>query len=625
MHQSSSQDRYWLWLLGGLLVAALLTVPPLTRGLVIRADRQVLDNWHEMAPAAPVMEEIVVLGIDDASLTPADWWPEDIAASPSLQAMQKGLPWPRRVWADLIDKLCQAGAKGVFLDFTFLAPSADPADDAALAAVVAKYPNKVIFGAKYDASATADGGVAVSLGMPHAALGVPEKAIGHLNFIPEKDGIIRRVSPTLDAAEAEAIFSGETPSTKGGVALPAVSHRAAELLGYTPAAGGGILRLGPLNAYIPVPLYEIFVPAMWESNHKNGTDFKDKLVFVGASAQQLQDVQSTAKGDIPGVQLHAHATAAFAQGSFVPEAPEKARWLGYLLGAFAAWLVARSIRNPLANLASIWGITAVAFLVSYQLFAAGKLALSPLHFIAALNGGGVAAMAGRFLHQTKETRQLGRYLARYTSPQLAEELMRDRLSLFHTLSGEEKQVTILFSDVRGFTSFSEGLTPTQVVTQLNEYLSGMVPCVFRRNGMVDKFVGDAVMALWGSLKSEGPKEDALMAVQAALEMRTTLARLNEEWKAAGKPPIAIGIGIHQGPCIVGNMGSAAPYEKMDATVIGDSVNLASRIEGLTKDYACDLIISETVWELVKNDFSCRPLGEVIVKGKSQTVKIFAVN
>jgi adenylate cyclase len=192
----------------------------------------------------------------------------------------------------------------------------------------------------------------------------------------------------------------------------------------------------------------------------------------------------------------------------------------------------------------------------------------------------------------------------------------------------ERPTTIFFSDVRGFTSMSEELNAGEVVARLNEYLGLMVAEVIQTRGLVDKFIGDAVMAVWGSLSTHPTEEtttqDALNAVEACLAMRRALATLNERWQARGLSPWQIGMGIHQGPVVVGNIGSAAPHEKMDLTVIGDAVNLASRLESLTKQYGVDLIISEDIHRRVENHYLCCPLDLVAPKGKTLPVAIYAV-
>jgi adenylate cyclase len=204
---------------------------------------------------------------------------------------------------------------------------------------------------------------------------------------------------------------------------------------------------------------------------------------------------------------------------------------------------------------------------------------------------------------------------KYMSKQIADEILKNPDAI--ALGGKKQEVTILFSDIRGFTTFSEGHTPEDVISHLNEYMSAMVDVVVQYEGVVDKFIGDAIMALFGSpIMSD---DDPLRAVKTALEMQARLGNLNKKWASEGKEPFRIGIGINTGEVIVGNIGD---IRKMEYTVIGDNVNLASRLEGLTKEYQCPIIISRSTYDKVKNFVQVRPLESVTVKGKSLSVEIF---
>jgi adenylate cyclase len=188
------------------------------------------------------------------------------------------------------------------------------------------------------------------------------------------------------------------------------------------------------------------------------------------------------------------------------------------------------------------------------------------------------------------------------------------------LGGSRRHMTVLFSDIRGFTTMSEKGTPEDVVSQLNQLFTRMVQVVFDHQGTVDKFVGDMIMALYGAPLDDD--DHAEHAVQTALAMIATLQQLNGEWAAAGKPQLDIGIGINTGDMIAGNVGSEAI---MSYTVIGDAVNLGARLESLNKEYGTRIIISEATRERLKGRYDIHPLGDVVVKGKSRPVAIYEVN
>lgn len=191
-----------------------------------------------------------------------------------------------------------------------------------------------------------------------------------------------------------------------------------------------------------------------------------------------------------------------------------------------------------------------------------------------------------------------------------------------TLGGENRNATIFFSDIRSFTAMSEKMQPNEVVEFLNVYMTKMVDCINKTGGVVDKYIGDAIMAVWGAPESSGsPASDALNAVTAALMMRVELFKFNKERAAAGLPPVKIGCGINSGPVVAGQIGSE---ERMEYTVIGDAVNLASRTEALNKPFATDVLITENTYNLIKDKIVVQEMPGVHVKGKTDAIKMFAV-
>jgi len=217
----------------------------------------------------------------------------------------------------------------------------------------------------------------------------------------------------------------------------------------------------------------------------------------------------------------------------------------------------------------------------------------------------------------EEKRKLRKYFSLYVSKELVDEIIKHPEKV--KLGGETKNLTILFSDIRGFTSISEKMDAQDLVGLLNKYLTAMAKIVLDNRGVVDKFIGDAIMAFWGApLPHENHAE---AGVKTALLMSRELKKCNEEWKKFNYPEIKIGIGLNTGEAVVGNIGS---HERFDYTVIGDNVNLASRLEGLTKFYGVGIIVSESTAAAVKDKFVLRQIDCVAVKGKMQEVKIYEV-
>jgi adenylate cyclase len=214
-----------------------------------------------------------------------------------------------------------------------------------------------------------------------------------------------------------------------------------------------------------------------------------------------------------------------------------------------------------------------------------------------------------------------RTLERYVSKNLVKEILENPDSFYSSLRGVRLPATILFSDIVGFTSMTESADPEALVKQLNEYLSRMTAAVFEHNGTLDKFIGDAVMAVWGNVSSRGVAEDAKACTRTALAMRRELQALNKKWAEEGIAPFHIGIGINHGDVLGGNIGS---QEKADPTVIGDAVNLASRLEALTRTYGVDILVGARANELIRDEFDLRSVALVQVKGKSKPVEIFTL-
>jgi adenylate cyclase len=237
-----------------------------------------------------------------------------------------------------------------------------------------------------------------------------------------------------------------------------------------------------------------------------------------------------------------------------------------------------------------------------------------------LLGMAIALFAGtayRYFVEDAEKRKVSRLFGRYVSKDVYSQLMAH--PGLAELGGRRRDMSVLFSDIRGFTSITERGNPDELVGQLNEYFTVMVDIVFRHQGTVDKFVGDLVMAIFGAPVDDDRHPEH--AVAAAVDMVAGLGALNRKWAGEGRPTLDIGIGINSGEMVAGNIGSSSI---MSYTVIGDNVNLASRLESLNKDYQTRIIISGATRQRLDGRFEVRPLGDVIVKGKTQTVSIFEV-
>ena len=232
----------------------------------------------------------------------------------------------------------------------------------------------------------------------------------------------------------------------------------------------------------------------------------------------------------------------------------------------------------------------------------------------------IASQSFDLITERLEKSRLTREFRRFVSRDVADFLVRNPDLYKNVASGRRRRVVVLFSDVRGFTSRSEHTEPAELVSQLNEYLTRMVSIVFQHQGTLDKFIGDAVMAHWGALEDGTESDHARQAVGAALDMITGLAELNAKWAAEGRDPFEIGIGLHLGDVLAGEIGSV---DKIEFGVIGDAVNLASRIEGLTKYFGVQLLVSDAVAHKVEQQAGLRNVGRVRVKGRVESVELHA--
>ena len=343
--------------------------------------------------------------------------------------------------------------------------------------------------------------------------------------------------------------------------------------------------------------------------------FRDKIVFVGATAAGLYDVFETpfASGKMPGIQVHAAVVDDILSNRFLRAAPDSVRIATVVIAALAIGVAATTLPAWWAAGVTLIGVATFGWAVT-RAFAGGSWLnfTQPVAATATALFGGVAY---QYFVEGREKRKMKRLFGQYVSKDVYEQLVAD--PALARLGGHRRDMTVLFSDIRGFTTVTERGEPEEIVGMLNEYFTRMVEIVFHHHGTLDKFVGDMVMALFGAPLDDPEHPDH--AVAAALDMLDALNTLNAQWRAEGRPELDIGIGINTGPMIAGNIGSEAI---MSYTVVGDAVNLGSRLESLNKEYGTRIIISETTRDRLSRRYRVRPLGDVIVKGKTRPVAIF---
>ncbi len=563
---------------------------------------------------------------------------DEAVGSPILTALRTDFPWSRSVWAAVIERLMKARARLVIFDLILSSPGKDAEGDKELREVLDKYKDRVIIGCNFQKAQGNTSQQYASLVMPSKVLfgngedtvanTVPQtdSRIGYVSMWPDDDEVIRslRLSTTLQwtSGVPSSGLPNDNPDT-----VYSLEGRALQKLGlkdYMPNSWDPLIFRyvgAPFEGFNPNPLYEIFIPNTWKSNYKSGEALRDKIVLVGPAADVFHDMHRTPYGEMLGPEIHLNMLNAVLKRDFLKEVSASTLNLFLLFGGLLAFLESYYIKSPFGRGAAGLGTVFFFLLISWIAYNYLALYLPTASSALVFSGGMVFTIVYQFIQEQYERSRLRGVLDRYMSKDLVKDVLENPNSYFNTAGGVRKPVAVLFSDVRGFTTISEGADPGELVKQLNEYLGEMVKIVFQNKGTLDKFIGDAVMAVWGNVVSGGPDVDASRAVHAALEMRAGLKKLNADWKQRAITELSFGIGINHGEVIVGNIGSD---QKMEITVIGDVVNLASRLESLTKEYSLDLLIGEQTAELVSKEFYLQMVDNVQVKGKFKPVRVYAV-
>jgi adenylate cyclase len=609
----------------GVVIAALFLPRFPFLSIVSRGEQSFEDQLRREGRKTATRPDFVFLGIDQGSYEFQPFDEAQLANSRALQLMAaQKFPWSREVWPLLLDRLFTAGARLVIFDLIFSPPNEG---DALFRQALDKYRDKVVVGANFDLYGL-EGEKHVNNVPPNSAL-IPapqmdDDRVGYVIFFPDSlDDKIRSTRYTI--TDWQLLHDLPRPGEKQYESLIA---RAMEKLGrgaHVPRdLKSHLLRFSDVSAYPPRPLWEVFDEKLWHANYGDGSFFQDKIVMIGASAQVMHDFADTPMGVLPGAVLHLNALAAALAHEFLVTTSPASNLVMTGLAGFLAWALVAWMRRPGLRIAILL-LGSVAYLGAARvLYDQRGVLLEVVPTLSAFLLTGIFGLGFEYSLERFEKFRTRRTLERYVSKNLVKEILDNPASYYSSMLGSRKPVTVLFSDIVGFTSLSENADPAMLVKQLNEYLSGMVAHVFENGGTLDKFIGDAIMAVWGNVSSRGVDEDARAAVRTALGMRGALRKLNAGWKAEGRVELGCGIGINQGEAIVGNIGSYQPHERLDPTVIGDSVNLASRLEALTRTYNVDILIGARVAELVRQQFHLRSVARVQVKGKTEPVDVFTV-
>ncbi|MGH7858746.1 MAG: CHASE2 domain-containing protein [Candidatus Binatia bacterium] len=564
---------------------ALVVVVLLFFGTLERFELQALNGLFHLRGPSPPQTPISIVAIDEDS----------------FDALNLPWPWPRRLHAELLGRLREGGAAVVGMDLLFSEPSTwGEEDDQALARAVKESGNVVLAAALTESREASF--VKKDLNAPLPEIREGAAAFAPVNFTVDADAFVRS-TPLVHEHQGRDL---------PGFALAVYRIAAGAGVVAEPIPGGGVVfinfRGGP-RTFDTVSYHRVL------GGEVPPETFRGQIVLVGATSLALHDVFATpfaSSGTMPGVEIHANLLETLARGIELRRAPRAlVALLALLAGALAAWVTARS--RPLVALAWVAATVLVYLGAGFAAFVAAEFRLDQIPVPAALVlTYGTTTVEG-FIREQRERRRLSRFF----SPSVVEEIVRQRDE--RALGSARRVVSVLFCDIRGFTSLSERLPPEDVAELLREYMTSMTEAAFRHGGTVDKFIGDAIMVLYNAPLDQ--PEHELRAVETALELGRRAVELSERWAPRLGMPLRNGVGIHTGEAVVGVLGSE---QRLEYTAVGDTVNLAARLEGLTRDLPAPIIVSESTYAAVRERFPGRPLGEVTVKGKEIPVRIYGI-
>jgi len=551
----------------------------LLAGLFATTDRMIHDHlYFGRRPQA----DIVIVAIDDSSLQNVGRW-----------------PWDRPTMAKLVTSL--SAAKIIGLDVNFPSASADPSVDQAFAGAIAASRNVIL---PVDVTYLSDGRTVATTTAPIPVIADASAALGHTSITPDADGVVRRLPLTIKAA------SGNYYNAFGEqVALSAGARQVDRPLD---AAGKMLLPyVGAPGKFRTVSAADVLSGAVPPES------FRNDIVLVGGTAASFHDAYRVPVSSslMSGIEIHANLADALLSGAVANDLPVGWGALICLLLALAVGVAIPLMRVRTGLIVA--GGAVVAYGLALVICAGFGLFLPVVDPLLAAVAAYVVVTVYRYVAANRERQELRTAFEKYVAPSVINSVMANPDKL--ALGGERRRMTVLFSDLRGFTAFSEHRDAVELIGILNGYLNAMTDIIFEEQGVLDKYMGDAVMAFWGAPIED--KKHAERAIRAALRMRDRIVEMNRASYFGAGIGLRAGIGISTGEMVVGNMGS---HRHFDYTVIGDTVNLGSRIEGMTKVYGVEILASEESVKGLPKEFVVRQLDRVAVKGKKEPVRLYEI-
>jgi len=548
-------------------------------------------------------EDIVIVAIDDESFSGTGFqW-----------------PWPRSYFAEIVDQINAGGGKVIGVDIFLFEPDPKDGNDQIFADALGKSTsavNVLQILKKGDGQFTN-----FTLVQPLSPYRDILDGTGITSFVRDEDAIIRSVQ-AFDTYNGKTYYHWAFDIARLYLGVEPPSNPTSTSLQFNdqvvPLNAGQLVVnfTGRAGTY---PTYSAYSVALGDVLEQDPDAFHDKIVLIGATTVTLQDIYPTpysAQNPTSGVEIIASTIDTLINGAYITLAPAWIALLITLAAALLAYFISFSKRpsvTVILLLVSMSGYLIATFVV----FASSRFVLPVITPQAMLFLGVILPTVEQAVSQELEKRRVRNLFSRFISPEMVDQMMATQdLSTLNKRS----DISIIFSDIRGFTTLSEKLSPQEVVALLNPYLEAMSKVIYKHGGTVDKYEGDAIIAFFG--EPVPYKDHAVRALRASLDMRKALVELKDQWAKEGRPSkIEMGIGINSGEVFVGMVGSE---QRINYTVIGDNANLASRLQDLTKTYDWPILISESTYQHVKNEFDCEFADAVTVKGKTKAVNVYKV-
>jgi adenylate cyclase len=532
----------------------------------------------------------------------------------SLEKLGK-YPFDRSVYANLIDKLEQGGAKVIAFDVEFYTEGANPASDKLLSDTLSKYKN-VILPVHGDMESELARATVVSKGQPIKAKEIVKPipmlaqyaSLGHINAVFEDDGSIRRTWLQIDSPDGKYPSLGYKTAEMAGADVkryldyPALKNR--------PKDEMYIKYDANVLDFETIPLYRVL------NGEIPPQTFQDRVVFVGYTAPGSDQGTTPVEQQMNLVYAHANIASQLMNGEYVKYQEDWIEMLLMLLCILIIGFLTWRLRSIFLSVIATLGVSVVLFVAQIYLFSSSHNFLDLVYAESGIYVAFLINLAIKIFLETKQKNYIAKQFGRFVPKTVVDQIIASGEEV--KLGGQRMDITLIFVDIRGFTPMSEKLEPEQVIQVLNEYLDVCTKAILKFGGTLDKFIGDGVMSIFGA---PIPMDNhPVLAVRAALEMKRQSADLEQRLFDQHGLTVRFGLGINSGPAVVGNIGSEGL--RLDYTAIGDTVNLSARLESNAKPG--QVLISPNTYERVKDLFDIVPVGEIKVKGKELPVMVYEV-